>query len=215
MTRTCKQPAFPLIAISAAFVLALLAVGAAQSQTMYRIVSPDGRVTFTDKPPDASETATATNASGRPLPTGNSALPFALRQIATKYPVTLYTSANCAPCDSGRTMLRSRGIPFAERTVSTPEDSASLLRLTGETSMPFLTIGGQQIKGFSDSEWTQFLDAAGYPATSQLPATYRPAPATPLVTVQQPVVAPVTGREGGSTPQGGAPAPSNPAGITF
>ncbi|WP_114970263.1 glutaredoxin family protein [Rhodoferax ferrireducens] len=194
--------------------------GQAQAQTVYRVVGPDGKVTFSDKPPAASEQATATGAGGKPLGSGGTALPFELRQVASKYPVTLYTSSNCAPCGSGRALLSSRGIPFAEKTVSTSEDSDALQRISGESSLPFLTIGGQQIKGYSDAEWTQFLDAAGYPKASVLPASYRGPAATPLVAVQKP--APAAKPEETQAPRAPAapsrPAvapPANPAGITF
>jgi glutaredoxin len=118
-----------------------------------------------------------------------SALPYELQQIASRYPVTLYTGDNCGPCASGRNLLTARGIPFTERTVTTPEDAAALQRMSGDTSLPFITIGGQQIKGYADTEWTQFLDAAGYPKTSQLPPGYRASAPTPFVAVQRPVSA--------------------------
>lgn len=197
----------------------LLMAGQAQAQTVYRVVGPDGKVTFSDKPPAASEQATATGAGGKPLG-GGTALPFELRQVAGKYPVTLYTSSNCAPCGSGRALLSSRGIPFTEKTVASSEDAEALQRIAGESSLPFLTIGGQQIKGYSDAEWTQFLDAAGYPKSSVLPASYRGPAATPLVAVQKP--APAAKPEEAQPPRAPAapsrPAvgtPPNPAGIAF
>lgn len=200
-------------------------VGMAQGQTMYRIIGADGRVTFTDKPPAATENATPTAAGGRPLSGGSSnSLPFELRQVAGKFPVTLYSSANCGPCASGRTLLGSRGIPYNERLVETAEDSEALQRISGESSLPFLTIGGQQIKGYSESEWTPFLDAAGYPKTSQLPSSYRQPPATPLVAMQKPTAAPTTsapaedttGAQRKPVPRPAPPPPpANPAGITF
>lgn len=204
--------------------LAAFSAGAS-AQTVYRIVGPDGKVTFSDKPPVSNDKTTATNRDGRPLDLAANALPFELRQVAARYPVTLYTSANCAPCGSGRAMLSSRGVPFTERTVATNEDIEALQRISGESSMPFLTIGGQKIKGFSDTEWTQFLDAAGYPPTSKLPANYRNAPASPLVAVQKPP-APAAGGDGTQNAAARAPAVeqpavapvdngSNPAGIKF
>ena len=155
----------------------------AQAQHVYRIVGPDGKVTFSDRPPMASgasagaSTANAASASGA----ASASLPFELRQVASKYPVTLYTSDNCAPCSSGRSLLTTRGVPFAEKTVSTAEDSQALQRISGENSLPFMTIGSQQIKGFSDAEWTLYLNAAGYPPSSVLPASYRAPAAAPLV----------------------------------
>ena len=157
----------------------------AQAQQVYRIVGPDGKVTFSDRPPPASgasssaSTANAASAGGA----ASAGLPFELRQVAAKYPVTLYTSDNCAPCISARSLLTTRGVPFAEKTVSTADDSQALQRISGETSLPLMTIGSQQLKGFSDAEWTQYLNAAGYPPSSVLPSSYRFPPATPLVAV--------------------------------
>ncbi len=214
---------------SAGLVLALgatLLAGAfaAQAQTVYRIVGPDGKVTFSDKPPvvtsKGNDKVTATDRSGRVLDLTGASLPFELRQVATRYPVTLYTSNNCGPCATGRAQLTTRGIPFTERTINTNEDIEALQRLSGENSLPFLTIGGQKIKGYSDTEWTQFLDAAGYPTTSKLPSSYRPIPASPLVAVQKPppAAAPVAEnpQTANATPaEPGATPPANPAGIRF
>ena len=210
------------VAVFAALVVPLLwTAQSALAQTVYRIVGADGRVTFSDKPPVSNDKVTATDRSGRTQELGGAALPFELRQTASRYPVTLYTSSNCAPCGSGRTLLGARGIPFSERTVNTPEDAEALTRISGENSLPFLTIGGQKIKGFSDTEWTQFLDAAGYPATSKLPGNYRSVPAAPLVAVQKPVpAAPADAANEASRATAVQPAArvdnsANPAGIRF
>ena len=156
-----------------------------QAQQVFRIVGPDGKVTFSDRQPAASSgTAGVSTGSAASASSATTAgLPFELRQVAGKYPVTLYTSDNCAPCSSGRSLLTTRGVPFAEKTVSTADDSQALQRISGETSLPFVTIGSQQLKGFSDAEWTQYLNAAGYPPSSVLPASYRFPAATPLVAV--------------------------------
>lgn len=206
---------------AAAAACTLLAL-AAQAQQVYRIVGPDGRVTFSDRPTAAGAEAAPVGA-GAQGSGGSEALPYQLRQIAARFPVTLYTGSDCAPCDSARNLLVSRGVPFTERTVGSNEDIEALRRLSGESSLPFGTIGGQQLKGFSDSEWSQYLDAAGYPRQSQLPPGYRRPPATPLVAVQARPAAP----EAESAPAApaarpAAPAtpptgrtPANPAGIVF
>ena len=160
--------------------------GLALAQTVYRVIGPDGKVTFSDKPPVSGTNVTATDMGGKPLEMGSPVLPAALRPVASKYPVTLYTANNCAPCGTGRALLSGRGIPFTEKTVVTNDDAQALQRISGETSLPFLTLGSQQIRGYSDAEWTQFLDAAGYPKTSILPTSYRNPPAAPLVVVLKP-----------------------------
>ena len=193
------------------------ATGLANAQQVYRIVGPDGKVTFSDKPPaetNAKVTAAAGSSGGG---VATASFPFELRQVVQKYPVILYTGDNCGPCQSARSMLITRGVPFAEKSVMTAEDSQALQRLSGDNSLPFATIGGQQLKGFSDTEWTQFLNAAGYPATSVLPASYRQPAATPLVAVS---AAPATtapaapARAAAPVPQP-APAAASPSGIRF
>ena len=195
--------------------------GDANAQQIFRIVGPDGRVTFSDKPP-LEPTARAGTAPAIPMPTSgrsdNSALPFEVRQAASRYPVTLYTAPSCDACASGRALLRGRGIPFSEKTVTSNDDIEALKRMAGAASVPFLTIGGQQLKGFSDSEWSQFLDAAGYPKTSQLPPGYNQAPATPLVAIQEqaPQVRPTAPEGSSAAAPPPAPAPvQNPSGIRF
>jgi glutaredoxin len=188
------------------------------AQQVYRIVGPDGKVTFSDKPPvEANVKLAPVVPLGGGGGSNGAGLPFELRQVASKYPVTLYTGNNCGPCGAGRAYLSSRGIPFTERTVTTAEDAEALKRLAGDNSIPLLTVGGQQIKGYSDTEWGQFLDAAGYPARSALPPSYRNPAASPLVAIQRPAPA--------AAPVESAPEPvrapppveraDNPAGIKF
>lgn len=203
--------------LNAGLVLALGLCSFAQAQQVYRIVGPDGKITFSDQPPPASTNARVTASSsdaGRAAATAS--LPFELRRVATQYPVTLYSGDNCGPCATARSLLTARGIPFSEKTVTTNDDVQALQRLSGDTSLPFATIGSQQLKGFSDAEWTQFLDAAGYPKSSALPPNYRQTPATPMVTVAAPPVAAARPAAPPVTPVSPpAPEPSNPAGIRF
>lgn len=194
------------------------------AQGVYRIVGPDGRVTFSDQPPATANARPADTSAANSAPqVSGGQLPYELRQVVGRYPVTLYTGKECAPCNSGRNLLNARGIPYAEKQVNSADDAEALKRLSGETSLPFLTIGGQQIKGYSDTEWTQFLDAAGYPKTSALPVNYRrPAPAPLVAAKAAPVASAPPARSAAPTPKPPAPAEipvvppvSNPAGIRF
>ena len=141
--------------------------------------------------------------------------------MAQRYPVTIYTGDECGPCGAGRSLLVTRGIPFEERTVKSNEDIQALQRLSGgQPSLPILSIGSQQLKGFSDAEWSQYLDAAGYPKSARLPAGYRNPPAQPLVAVQAAPAAPAAPAAAAPAPApapaaANGPTPSNPAGIKF
>lgn len=201
-----------------ALAVACIAASPTQAQQVYRIIGADGKVTFSDKPPASDAQGKVTPGTGASGGAAASSLPFELRQIASKYPVTLYTGANCTPCISARSMLIGRGVPFAEKSVNSGEDIQALQRLSGETSLPFATIGSQQLTGYSDAEWGQFLTAAGYPAASVLPASYRQPAATALVAVS---VAPATAAPAAANAAPArvaapaAPSISNPAGIKF
>lgn len=146
----------------------------------YKVVSSDGRVTYTDRPPLASGDKLSTLKSTGPSVGEQAALPVDVREAVQRYPVTLYGSANCAPCDAGRQFLKQRGIPYAEKSVVTGEDGAMLLRLTGGNDLPTISIGAQVVRGWSSEGWASYLDAAGYPSESKLPAGYQFATATPL-----------------------------------
>jgi len=203
---------------AAVALLALCLAPLAATAQIYRIVGADGKVTFSDKPPSDNNAKVTTPGAG----SGNSAisplLPFELRQVTAKYPVTLYVGNDCGPCIAAKSMLTSRGVPFTEKTVNSNDDVQALQRMSGETSLPFLTIGGQQLKGFADAEWTQYLNAAGYPAKSVLPASYRgPAP-TALVaakTVAPTANTPAAPARPRPAPPPEAPSVANPAGIKF
>lgn len=202
----------------------LLVAASAAAQPVYRNVDKSGKISFSDQAPAANAQPAAPRAGSSSASTEG--LPYELRQVVQRYPVMLYTSDECAPCVSARSLLITRGVPFDERLIKTDADTAALQRLSGQTSLPVLSIGSQQLKGFSDAEWSQYLDAASYPKSSQLPAGYRPAPARPLVAQSPAPAATGSGNTAGNAPAAVAqppvpqsvnngPTPSNPAGIKF
>jgi glutaredoxin len=200
--------------------LAVLTVACATlAQSVYRHVDKNGKVTFSDQAPTANAQPAETRAGTSFAP--NSGLPYELRQVAQRYPVMLYSGDECGPCGAGRSLLISRGVPFEERTVKTNEDISALQRMSGQNTLPVLAIGSQQLKGFSDAEWSQYLDAAGYPKSTQLPAGFRKPPPQPVVPLKPaprpaPTAAPAPAAPTPSPPAAvNGPTPSNPAGIKF
>lgn len=201
----------------------------AQAQGVYRVVGPDGRISFSDRPPldatkksselkpaeGSADTDTGTSSS-------NALLPYQLRETAKRYPVTLYASKDCSPCNEARSHLQNRGIPFAERAIETESDVAALKQLSGQDGLPFATIGSQHLKGFNADSWNQYLSAAGYPAQPQLPAQYKaPAPiplTTPAAKAAAAKPAPGEARRPAPAPRAtppGTPTADNPAGLRF
>lgn len=158
-----------------------LLVCALPAMALYKVVQPDGSVTYTDRPPtDTGPTRITPMTSSGGSASPDSGLPLELRQASARYPVILYSADDCTPCDNGRRLLQQRGVPYTEKRIVTEEDAAALDRLMGGRSVPALSIGQQPLRGFSESDWGAYLDAAGYPRTSKLPKGW-PVPAvTPL-----------------------------------
>lgn len=163
-------------------VLGLTIGVAGPALAQYKVVGPDGKLTYTDRP-----VAPPAGGQVQPMRAGTAAapaaapLPLELRNVAARFPVTLYTSPDCPPCDSGRQLLQQRGVPFVERVVSSDDDTAALQRITNGRTVPSLTVGGQALRGFLDTDWQTTLDLAGYPKESKLPRGWSAGPATPLV----------------------------------
>ena len=208
-----------LICSGLAALAALAANGPLWAQ--YKVVDPDGRVTYTDRPPADSrlrvtalgQAAAAAEPAARPG--GN--LPVELRQLNQRYPVTLYTSGDCPACDTGRQWLAQRGVPYRERLVTTEQDAQALTNLIGARTVPALTIGAQPVCGFSETDWAAYLDAAGYPRENKLPRGWQPP--TPTALVEPPprpavVAAPAPREPAPAATPAPAPAPA-PGGVRF
>jgi glutaredoxin len=187
----------------------LLVVAAAlPAFAQYKVVGPDGKVSYTDRAPvPGAGTVTAMGGKREAL-VSETPLPAELRPVVARYPVTLYVPAsNCTPCDGARQLLRQRGIPHREKLLASQEDGAALQRLTGSRDVPALTIGAQALVGLSPDTWTSYLDLAGYPKTSLLPADYRYPAATPMTEPRD-----ITSTEPAARPQppvAATPAPVN------
>ncbi len=162
--------------LAAAGLLGMLTPGAAWA--LYKVIGPDGRVTYSDRAPNDRPAKAINTRSGD---AGTANLPYELAKVVERFPVTLYTGNACLPCDNARTLLKGRGVPFQELTISSNDDIKAFQRKEGTDQLPLLRIGNQQLQGLSTQDWNSYLDAAGYPASNTLPAAYMwPAPA-PLV----------------------------------
>ncbi len=206
---TLIAPALRPVVVAAALLLAATA-----SQAQYKVIGPDGKVTYTDRAPTTPEGKVGGIGAKAPAQVAQADLPFELRQVAAKYPVTLYTVAGaCEPCALARQLLKQRGVPYAERQVVTDEDSEALEKLSGGREAPTLTIGSQTLRGLAAEVWSSYLDAAGYPRESRLPTSYQYRPATPIVDRREPAPTQTGAAPVPAPPQ--APPPGTAGGIRF
>lgn len=164
------------------FLTVLLWAVALPATAQYKWIDPSGRVSYGDSPPrdarDIQRIGVRGDDGGADALRG---LPYALRRVAEQHPVVLYTTTPCAPCDAGRELLRARGVPYVERTVTSNDDSEQLQRIAGTNRLPVLAVGRQLERGFETSAWHTLLDLAGYPRAPVLTRNWQPPAPQPLV----------------------------------
>lgn len=187
------------------------------SAQLYKSVGPDGKITYSDTPP-----AAARQIEIKPMHRDNraDALPSELAEAAKKNPVTLYSTDKCGPCDEGRSLLNSRGIPFSEKTVHSNDDLAVLRQAGGEQQLPLLTVGSAAQQGFEANAWNSALTAGGYPLASKLPKGYQNPPALSAAqqkpaAEQKAITTPRTNARAVSHPAPPQPAPNTVPGFRF
>lgn len=210
---TSSRYAGSKFAIKLIAILAIITPASSQlyAQQVYKSVDKNGRITYSEVPPlpSSGDKLTADSAA-------SVSLPYALQQVVSRYPVTLYTTAECGPCINARLMLTRRGVPFKELTVSSNEDITAYKKLSTDINFPLISIAAQQLKGYEETELTKYLDAAGYPQSSSLPRNYRnpePTSLTPKKAVEKAEEAKPVATNPKAAPTVNNTA--NPAGIRF
>ena len=136
------------------------------AQTTYRWIDRNGQTIYSDQPPPAD--ARQVVKIGAPERGDEAPLPYATRRAAERFPVILYTAANCVePCERARALLNGRGVPFTEKLLKSEDELAELAReLGGEANVPTLYVGRQHVTGFESVAWNNLLDLATYPKTA-------------------------------------------------
>ena len=140
---------------------AALAVSTAQAEKLYKWTGKDGKVSYQDKPPPEDEgVVQEKNLSGNARGTSDAGA----SEAAQKFPVILYSTTKCSPCDQARAYLKKRKVAFAEKNVSNnPLLQKEMIEKIGELSVPTIMVGSKVMKGYIESLLEGELDQAGYP----------------------------------------------------
>ena len=140
----------------------------AAAQTTYRWVDQKtGQTVFSDQPPPPGTPGVVK--VGSESREAAPQVPYATRQAAEKYPVTLYTAASCTDaCTQARDLLNQRGVPFTEKMLNNEEDQAEFAKQMGskDVMVPSLIVGQQRFRGLESGAWNNLLDLAGYPKSA-------------------------------------------------
>lgn len=157
---------------------------------LYRWVDADGKVHYTDQPPDAkAKNVEQRRFGGNVIDTTQ--LPYATREAAKKFPLTLYANDCGDPCTQAVQHLSQRGVPFVRKTLKDEAEAEELRKLAGGLQVPLLLVGKKPLKYFQAQEWDSALDAAGYPKTAPYMPKHAAKPADKRNPPIEPAKAPV------------------------
>lgn len=151
----------------------LLLISSAHAQKMYKWTDDHGNVFYQDQPPPGAVGTVEAYAEDPELIDANDL--DAASDAVNKYPVTLFSIPVCDACDLVRNMLQRHGVPFTEKDANDdPAVQNELIKLSGQLSVPLLSVGKKVIYGYNSVAIENELDKAGYlgnePRTSEAEA---------------------------------------------
>ena len=145
---------------------------AAQAETLYKVVGPDGKTTYTDRPPTDAKSKTTTlqfaDAPSTPLPDSVLKYQAALqksmqsrlaqaRNVNAIGATTLYSASWCGYCKKAKAYLRANGIRYSEFDIDTADGGVAYFEAGGRRGVPLLLADGKRIEGFSDGSYDNFF----------------------------------------------------------
>jgi len=138
----------------------------ATAQTLYKSVTPDGRILYSDHPPVQGQVVKTLAQSAAP----STALPVSaveqLRKLRALAPaiaapstdgVVLYSAAWCGYCKKAKAYLTEKAIAYREVDIDTPDGLAAFAQAGGGKGVPLLVAGAQRVQGFSPASYDQLF----------------------------------------------------------
>lgn len=142
------------------------------ADTVYKVVQPDGTVTYSDQPPTAGASTRLEFRNLPATPLSESALRFRAeierslkaRAAAPKDPqageLRLFTASWCPHCKRAKAHLAARNLRFTEYDIDTPDGMAAFIQASGR-AVPLLVSTSGRVQGYSEGKYDQFLSASG------------------------------------------------------
>jgi glutaredoxin len=145
-----------------AFAVFALAPVAIQADTVYRSVGPDGKVTYSQRPPadgKIDKTLVFQNLPSTPLPEATlryrneltKSMGKRLAESAKPYraqPV-IFMAQWCGYCKQAKSYLAEKGISYREYDIDTPDGMRAFVEAGETRGVPVMFANGQRVQGFS------------------------------------------------------------------
>ena len=147
--------------ITTILISALVLTGPAHAQKMYKWTDDQGHVFYQDQPPPGADDTIEAYAEDPELVATKEQ--DAVIDAVTKYPITLFSVPVCDACDLVRNILQRHDLPFTEKDANNdPAIQNELIKLSGQLSVPLLSVGKKVIYGYNSLAIENELTKAGY-----------------------------------------------------
>jgi len=137
------------------------------ADTLYKVVGPDGKITYSDKRPikgnvekkltfkNLPRTQLPASASSQSATGGTTKVTNNAKTISGQ--VTLFTASWCGYCKQAKAYLASQSINYREVDIETQDGMAEFSQAGGSGAVPLLMAGKESLQGFSPEAYDDLL----------------------------------------------------------
>ncbi|HZV62879.1 MAG TPA: glutaredoxin family protein [Methylophilaceae bacterium] len=137
------------------------------ADTLYKVVGPDGKITYSDKRPirgnvekkltfkNLPRTQLPASASSQSATGGTTKVTNNAKTISGQ--VTLFTASWCGYCKQAKAYLASQSINYWEVDIETQDGMAEFSQAGDSGAVPLLMAGKESLQGFSPEAYDDLL----------------------------------------------------------
>jgi glutaredoxin len=145
--------------LSFAFMFFVLGFGPAGHAEVYKLIGPDGKVTYTDS---HSEGGNSTKVEVVKIDSyAGPAEVSSVGDLAASRKVTIFTTEWCGVCRKAKSYMAGHGIAYDELDIEKSQFARTEFDQLGGRAVPVILIGKEKMTGFSPAKFEAMLIDAG------------------------------------------------------